>query len=265
MDLVTENSKDAAFFGEKPPVDKEALVKQFSPFVRSIAQKVKKSISTQVELDDLVSYGMAGLLEAADRFDPRFGANFTTFSYYRVRGAIYDGLRGMGWLSRSEYQKTKQNARALNYLQQQSPRDQSGSGVESSARADVEELTQQVTNLVTIFVTSLDAENDMQIEDMGVERQDGLLERKELREYMKKALAQLLPEDRQVIELYYFKELSLEEVGAKLGLSKSWMSRRHAQVISRLSGILSGLMGESKTKGRATRNKYRPITLSGRA
>jgi RNA polymerase sigma factor for flagellar operon FliA len=241
-------------------VDKDALVKQFAPFVRSIAQKVKKSISSQVELDDLISYGMAGLLEAADRFDPRFGANFTTFSYYRVRGAIYDGLRGMGWLSRSEYQKTQRSARAIQYLKQKSVVGNSP-GTQKSPHTDLDELSEQVSSLVTIFVTSLDAEAELQIEDGSVERQDGVLEKKELRAFMKKALMQLLPEDRQVIDLYYFKDLSLEQVGDRLGLSKSWMSRRHAQVISRLSTTLSSLMGET-TRPNATRLKQRPITAT---
>ena len=74
------------------------LIEQYGSFVRSIARQVKKSVSPRIELDDLIAYGMTGLLEAGERFDAKQGANFTTFSYYRIRGAIYDGLRGMGWV-----------------------------------------------------------------------------------------------------------------------------------------------------------------------
>ena len=70
--------------------DKRAICEQYMPYVRSIAGKVKKTIAKEIEFDDLVEYGMIGLLEAADRYDPEHGANFMTFAYYRIRGAIYD-------------------------------------------------------------------------------------------------------------------------------------------------------------------------------
>ena len=77
-------------------VDKKAVVSQFGYYVRSIARKILRTLSSCIELDDLISYGMMGLLEAAERYDPKKGVSFTTFSYYRIKGAIYDGLRGMG-------------------------------------------------------------------------------------------------------------------------------------------------------------------------
>src|SRR5512146_538672 len=68
--------------------NKRAICEQFTPYVRSIAGKVKKTVAKEIEFDDLVEYGMIGLLEAADRYDPSHGANFMTFAYYRIRGAI---------------------------------------------------------------------------------------------------------------------------------------------------------------------------------
>src|SRR5262247_3660790 len=96
--------------------DRNAVITQYTPYVRSIAGKIKKTIAKEIEFDDLVEYGMIGLLEAADRYDPKHGANFMTFAYYRIRGAIYDGLRGMGWMSRSEYAKARFEERANEYL-----------------------------------------------------------------------------------------------------------------------------------------------------
>ena len=89
-----------------------------------------------IEFDDLVGFGMQGLLEAAQRFDDRHGVAFTTFAYYRVRGAMFDGLRSMGWLPRSEYARVRFEERANSYLQSQAERgtDASGNSVEEPVR-----------------------------------------------------------------------------------------------------------------------------------
>ena len=83
--------------------EKNQLVEQHLSLVQAIARKVKKTLGTSIEYDDLVAYGSKGLVEAADRFDARPGVAFTTFAYYRIRGAMFDGLRTMGWYSRADY------------------------------------------------------------------------------------------------------------------------------------------------------------------
>src|SRR5262245_16739859 len=91
---------------------------------RAVAIKVKREIQPPVELDDLVAYGTQGLLEAAERFDDRLGVAFGAFAYYRVRGAIYDGLRQFGHLPRHEYAKVKAQQRAHEYLANLADREQ---------------------------------------------------------------------------------------------------------------------------------------------
>ncbi len=81
--------------------DKNQLIEQHLSLVQAIARKVKKSLTTSIGVDDLVGYGSKGLVEAAERFDARQGVAFSTFAYYRIRGAMYDGMRVMGWYSRS--------------------------------------------------------------------------------------------------------------------------------------------------------------------
>jgi len=216
----------------------QELVDRYMPFVCSIAKQIKKSLSSKVEIDDLVSYGMTGLFEAAERFNPALGANFTTFSYYRIRGAIYDGLRKMGWVSRHEYQKIKFGEKATAYLESVAARDLVSVGKQKKPQEEIEELANQVSQLVTIFVTSLDGLNDVDFEDKQSTRQDELLEKHQLVELVRKALKKLPKEDLELIQLYYFKELSLEDVGKTIGLSKSWTCRRHIQVIEKLSALL---------------------------
>lgn len=227
--------------GPDGKLDKQSLIHQYTPFVRGIVAKIKKTLTKNIEFDDLMSYGMMGLLEAAERYDAKYGANFMTFSYYRIRGAIYDGLRGMGWVSRSEYQKIRFEERATSYLENMAAREMGSTSDHKSVEDHLEELSNQVSQLVTIYVTSLEAMEDLQIEDKEAEAQDTRFADVEMRKYVRQAITMLSDDDRKIIELYYFKELSLQEVGNQLGLSKSWTSRRHAQAVDRLSKILQEL------------------------
>jgi len=103
--------------------DKDDLVKKHLALVEAIARKVKRTLGAAMEVDDLVGYGHKGLVEAAERFDGRAGVAFTTFAYYRIRGAMYDGIRAMGWYSRADYARYRAEERANQYLQNQSDRE----------------------------------------------------------------------------------------------------------------------------------------------
>lgn len=209
-------------------MENSQVVEQYGSYVRSIARQVKKTVSPRIDLDDLIQYGMTGLLEAAERFDETQGVSFTTFSYYRIKGAIYDGLRGMGWVSRTEYQKIRFGEQANAYLEQNT----------SSKTDNLEDLANQVNSLVTIFVTSLEGLEKQDFEDHRQPKQDDRLLDIELRANLQKALKKLPQADLELVQMYYFQNLSLEEVGKKIGLSKSWTCRKHAQVIERLAALM---------------------------
>lgn len=224
--------------------DKRAICEQYTPYVRSIAGKIKKTVSKEIEFDDLVEYGMIGLLEAADRYDPSHGANFMTFAYYRIRGAIYDGLRGMGWMSRSEYAKARFEERANEYLAELAMAEASGEQApENPFEMAVQDLASAVQGLAAVYLTSLDGSEGMQIEDTqspGAEESLGL---EQARGLVRETIKKLNDQERQLLELYYYKEMSLQEVGEQLGLSKSWTSRLHARVIDKLHRLLESELG----------------------
>jgi RNA polymerase sigma factor for flagellar operon FliA len=225
---------------------KNKIVEQHTPLVWSIAKQIKKTLSPRIEIDDLVGYGMTGLLEAAERFDPNHGANFSTFGYYRIRGAIYDGLRSMGWLSRSEYQKTRMGERANSLMEQHSSRESSMTRDNRSTSEQVDDLASQVSQLVTIFVTSLEALSETEFEDHSARKQDVVFEEKQSKKVLHMAIANLPKEDKELLRLYYFEDLSLEEVGLRIGLSKSWTCRRHSQVIQKLTANFKSLTETKK-------------------
>jgi len=234
--------------GPDGKVDQKALIDQYLPYVRSIAGKIKKSLAKEIEFDDLVEYGMVGLLEAAGRFDPRYGANFMTFSYYRIRGAIYDGLRNMGWVSRNEYARHRFEARANAYLGNVADRQAGSVGDDNkTAEDEVNELADTVQNLVTIFVTSLEGMEGLQVEDIDAAPVDITVGDLQMKRYVREALARLPEQECTLLTMYYFKEMSLQEVGDALGLSKSWTSRLHAKAVEKLSRILRELLREHES------------------
>jgi RNA polymerase sigma factor for flagellar operon FliA len=237
-----------------PPSDKpkaanrtpaqQRLVEDHIPFVRSIARKLREQVP-MVEFDDLVGFGMQGLIEAAFRFDDRHGVAFTTFAYYRVRGAMFDGLRSMGWLPRSEYSKLRIEDRTSAYLQNLATRSaasrQGESGPEKAPEDGVVErvrdIAEALNGVATIFVTLLGQKEEQQIEDERVAPHEQL-ERQEMAERVRRAMRKLPDKERHLIEQYYFHDQTLEQVGLTMGLSKSWTSRLHARAIAMLKQAL---------------------------
>lgn len=218
------------FMGEQN--SQRQLVEQYTDYVVKIAKQIKRTLSPNVDTDDLIGYGMTGLIEAADRFNPALGANFSTFSYYRIKGAIYDGLRVMGSLSRTEYKRKKFDDKASAYMEASS-----GNSNELSATPEqnLNKMAQKVQRLVTIYITSL-GENEIQsVADTEAEKADDRLARLQLYEKMRAAIGKLSKSDQEIINAYYFEDKSLEEVGKGLGLSKSWTCRKHAKAMEKLS------------------------------
>jgi RNA polymerase sigma factor for flagellar operon FliA len=218
--------------------ERQKLVDANVPFVRALAAKLREGLPGNVDYEDLVSYGMQGLLEAAQRFDGRHGASFTTFAYYRIRGAIYDGMRGMGFVPRAELTRQRVEERAAAYLAHLAEREY-GAEEPAPKALDLEEevryLAEALGDVAAIFLASLDAGGGLPAALQPTQH----LERRERNRALQAALATLPEKERKLLELYYYEDLNLDEAGAKLGLSKSWASRVHARAIVMLRKALS--------------------------
>lgn len=220
---------------------RDELIEQYRPYVRKIVSKVMKTISRDVDFDDLVGYGELGLIEAAERFNPKFKVNFMTFAYYRIRGAIYDGLRGMGWVSRSQYAKIRYEEKANSYVQSVNERNASNYE-QNSLRDEVNQLGDVITGLASIFITSLDASDNIQLKTESPESDPyQQVELKQAKKLIRKALEKLPDQEKKLLDLYYYKDLTLEQAGKTLGLSKSWASRLHARAIEKLHKFVKEL------------------------
>jgi RNA polymerase sigma factor for flagellar operon FliA len=225
--------------------ERQRLVDANVPFVRSIAGKLKEQLPREIEFDDLVAYGMQGLLEAAERYDGRHGTSFTTFAYYRVRGAMFDGLRGMGWLPRAEYARQRFEERAAAYLQNLADREAGAAtlGDEVQPRdlnleQEVRYLAEALGGVAAIFITSLDAGESPDAGGGAEQHPQQQIERHERNRAIRDALGALPEKERKLLQLYYYEDRSLAEAGAALGLSKSWSSRLHARAITLLKQAL---------------------------
>lgn len=229
--MAESKPASAAAPGKPAAKDQRRLVDDHIPFVRSIARKLREQVP-MVEFDDLVGFGMQGLLEAAQRYDDRHGVAFTTFAYYRVRGAMFDGLRSMGWLPRSEYARVRFEEKANSYIQSQAERT-AEPGSPNPVEERVKDLASALGGIAAVFVTMLDQRDEQQLPDDRPPPPE-LLERQQMARRVRRVMQRLPDKERFLIEQYYYHDQTLEQVGASMGLSKSWTSRLHARALALL-------------------------------
>lgn len=238
--LVQAAEKKAKMGGinPKPAVSKnenagrDALVEQYLPYATSIANKVIQTLSNDADIEEIICNARLGLLEAAKRYDPKYNVDFKTFSYYRIKGAIYDGLRKTGWIPRSLYAKIKFEQASNEYLQSMSDR---SLRTKMTPDEEMSEIYETVNSLASIYIISIDAnEETIDIEDKKANDIERKAEFQKIKEYMRQAIEELPEKERKLIKMYYFQNKTLEEAGDKLKLSKSWTSRLHARALEML-------------------------------
>ena len=237
--------------------EQQRLVEQHLGLVRAQASDVMRScgLPTSIEFDDLVGFGTRGLIEAAQRFQPDRGAAFATFAYYRVRGAIYDGLRSFGWINRRDYARLRETERVDAYMQSHSDRDP-GTGPRS-LEDEVAALAEALGGAATVLLTSVAVEAETEVADERPGADDAIAA-DELCKAVRAALRHLPTQERAIVKAFYFKDRSLQDAGRSLGLSKSWTSRLHAAAIDKLRRRLAAA-------GPAGSPESRPATSGARA
>lgn len=208
---------------------RDELIAENMPYAASIASRVYQSISSVVEYEEVLCSARLGLLEAAKRYDQGVGVDFKTFAYYRIKGAIYDGLRKAGWIPRTLYAKIKFEEAANDYLQFMSNHADS----RATDQTD-QEVSETVNNLASIYIISLDSSEDLEIEDTKTLCLEKGAQFRQMRRHMREAINSLPATEKKLIKMYYFQNKTLEEVGNELNLSKSWTSRLHARALGLL-------------------------------
>lgn len=217
--------------------DREELVERYRPLVNSIVGRILRSLPVQIEFQEAVSYGIVGLLEAADRFDPRRKVSFVTFAYYRIRGSVFDGLRQMGILTRTPNDNWVRREAVLNDLVQTEIDDETDR-TPGTVGDEIGRVVKYVDSLIPAYLLSLSAENAPDIADEREVPWDEI-EFREMVDIVKEAVQGLPEKERDILEALYFKHTTTTDLAEQMGVNKSWVSRLHSKAIQRVRQRLS--------------------------
>lgn len=220
------------------------LIEQYIQLVKIIAGRLYTSYGTNVEYDDLVGYGIFGLIDAIEKFDLDRQVKFETYAQIRIRGAIIDELRLLDWVPRSVRQKARQVDETYSKLENQLGRSVSDMEVADELGITVRELQNILMQTNSFNIVSLEEtifENSIVSKH---EEQDCLPEElictEETHNILKENIEQLPDREKQVISLYYYNNLTYKEIGAVLEVSESRVSQLHSKAILRLRSKLTG-------------------------
>lgn len=252
-EILTEAEEDKLwqeYRSGKSLAIRNRLIEKYAPLVKYLAGRLAMSMPPNVEEDDLVGYGVLGLIDAIDKFDPARAVKFRTYASTRIRGAILDELRAYDWIPRTVHQKSRQLQQAYIALENSlghSPTDQE---VAAYLEVSLDELNAMLLEVNGTTVLSVDSayasgpeDDEMTVLDTLEGPADNSPDRNLEFEDMKRVLVEgikLLPEkEQQVIYLYYYEELTLKEIGKVLEVTESRISQLHTKAMLRLRTILA--------------------------
>jgi RNA polymerase sigma factor for flagellar operon FliA len=219
------------------------------PLVKYIAGRLAIGLPRSVEVDDLINAGVVGLIEAYRNFDVEKGVKFETYASLRIRGAILDELRGMDWVPRSTRARSREIERAIARLEGELGRSPTEPELAAGLGVEMADYYQMMDDVSSAALLSLDETSYGDDDDRPVPLMDTLrahdqpnalaaLEREEMRDLLADSLGQLSEQERLVVALYYYEELTLKEIGQVLDLSESRVSQLHTKAVLSLRAKL---------------------------
>jgi len=241
--LWGEYKSDAA------PEVRERLILHYSPLVKFVAGRVAAGLPQSIEQSDLVSYGIFGLIDAIDKFDPGRGFKFETYAISRIKGAIIDELRSIDWVPRSVRAKARAVERAYSKLENElrrTPEDREVAAELGMTEAELDTVLSQVSFTGLVALDELlsaggDKSGSSTVMDTIADRAHDPVEAFEVHE-MKHLLADAInrmpDRERLVLTLYYYEGLTLAEIGGVLGVTESRVCQIHTKAILQLRGRL---------------------------
>lgn len=203
-----------------------SLINQCQGLVRSIAWKIHQKLPTSVDLDDLIGFGQVGLAEAARDFDANRKVQFTTYAYYRVRGAILDGLTTMSWFCKADYSRGRYERSANDLL----------ATSEAGAAADDSGWFQKSTRTLSMtYIMTHWGQDEYGPEPVDTQTPSDNAELSDLCATIRQLLKELPQQERDLLTGIYFEGLSIKDSGERIGVSKPWASRLHARALESLA------------------------------
>ncbi|MBW8001452.1 MAG: FliA/WhiG family RNA polymerase sigma factor [Planctomycetes bacterium] len=223
------------------------LIENYRHIVKYTAERLHSKLPDKVEVDDLISAGNFGLMDAIDAFDPERGVKFETYCSPRIRGSILDELRSMDWVPRLVRARASQLSRATQALETHLGRKPTKKETASKMKLNKAEFDRlqrdaNATNLVSLNTNFNDGDGDKDMREIDIikdkKSQDPLVEaqKRDLKNLLTKGLTRA---ERLIVVLYYYEEMTMKEIGATLDLSESRVSQMHSSIVDRLKAQMN--------------------------
>ena len=232
------------------PELREQIIIEYAPLVKLVAGRLNMYLGYNVEYEDLVSYGIFGLIDAIDKFDMTKDVKFETYASLRIRGAILDQIRKMDWIPRTVRQKQKKMDEAIKAVEARTGRTASDEEIAAELGLSEDELLGWQSQLKVTNVVSLNEYVEQGTEPVMETRGNShfiqpeeMVEQNELKEMLEKAMEQLTEKESKVILLYYYEEMTLKEISRVLEVSESRVSQLHTKALSKMQKTMGSYMG----------------------
>jgi RNA polymerase sigma factor FliA len=227
------------------PEQREALILEHLPQVNWIAARIHEKLPPNIELDDLISAGIVGLMAAVDNFDPSQNASLKTYAEYKIRGAILDSIRGLDGIPNHKRKRLKQMQAAISIAEQKLKRSPTEEEIAEQLGISLAEYQEWTLELRGVSLGSLEIVEDGEelslLKFIADDEQDSpaqLLERAELERIISEGMAKMPENERMVLSLYYKEELNLREIASIMDLHITRISQLRAQAMLRLRAYM---------------------------
>ena len=236
----------------KSPEIREKIILEYAPLVKVVAGRLSMYLGYNVEYEDLVSYGIFGLIDAIDKFDFLKDVKFDTYASLRIRGAILDQIRKMDWIPRTIRQKQKKIDAVIRDIEARYGRSATDEEVSSGLGITEEEYLDwqsqmKITNVVSLnefLEQGSEVPNEAsQSRSSQFDSPEEVLERDELKKMLTESLELLTEKERKVVLLYYYEDLTLKEISNILEVSESRISQLHTRALQKMRNRMGNYMG----------------------
>jgi len=224
---------------------RDELIVEYAQLVKLVAGRLNMYLGYNVEYDDLVGYGIFGLIDAIDKFDYGKNVKFETYASLRIRGAILDQIRKMDWIPRSLRQKQKRIEAAMAKIESETGHIASDEELAAELEIAIDELADWQGKMKASNLISLDeyteAGSEVKMESAGnshFDQPEEAIEKEELKKMMVRAIDSLTEKERSVVVLYYYEDMTLKEISLTLEVSESRVSQLHTKALNKMKKIL---------------------------
>jgi len=235
-------------------LSKDEIVVKYASLVKYLAQKIAIRLPANIELDDLISAGVIGLMDAVDKYDHTRDNKFKTYAEFRIRGAMLDELRSQDWVPRSVREKAKQLERVFARIEQARGRPATDQEVCEELKISPDEYSELLNEVRSVSLLNYDDLNSLTktdkksmlglIENGKLNNPFAEVSRTSLKGLVEKAIGDLPEKQRLVLALYYYEDMNLKEIGRVLEVTESRVSQLHTQAVLRLKAKLKNNFDE---------------------